>query len=154
MQYALLSQLRLLTRVYGIYIGISKINSMYGNLNGQMKLDLCIYEALSYMSVPWKPYGHGYQLPLISIKPIFENISSRAEQKTTVARYQTCYTNSTQGSIHESIWKTYSLLKYSCKMPKIINIGHYARYRSNTNNKLTLLPESLVFSDCKQSFKP
>ena len=45
------------------------------------------------------------QLPLISIKPIFENISLKAEQKTTVARYQTWYTNSTKGSIHESIWK-------------------------------------------------
>ena len=28
--------------------GISKINSVYGNKD-QMKLDLCIYEALSYM---------------------------------------------------------------------------------------------------------
>ena len=25
-----------------------KINSVYGNLKDQMKLDLCIYEALSY----------------------------------------------------------------------------------------------------------
>ena len=45
------------------------------------------------------------QLPLISIKPIFENISSKVEQKTMVACYQTWYTNSTKGSIHESIWK-------------------------------------------------
>ena len=49
--------------------------------------------------------GRGYQLPLISIKLIFESISSKAEQKTTVARYQTYYTNSTEGSIHGSIWK-------------------------------------------------
>ena len=49
--------------------------------------------------------GRGYQLALISIKLIFENISSKAEQKTTVARYQTCYTNSTEGSIDESISK-------------------------------------------------
>ena len=36
--------------------GISKINSVYRNLKHQMKLDLCICEALSYTSVPWKPY--------------------------------------------------------------------------------------------------
>jgi len=39
-----------------IFTGISKINSVYGNLKDQMKLDFCICEALSYMSVPWKPY--------------------------------------------------------------------------------------------------
>ena len=33
--------------------------------------------------------GRGYQLPLVSIKLIFESISSKAEQKTTVVRYQT-----------------------------------------------------------------
>ena len=71
-----------------------------------MKLDLCKYEALSYTLVPWKLLCvRGYQLALISIKLIPENISSKAAQKTTVARYQTCYTNSTEGSIHESIWK-------------------------------------------------
>ena len=89
---------------YTIYTGISKISSVYGNLKDQMKLDLCICEALRYTSVPWKPQLWAcYQLPLISIKPMFENISSKAEQKTTVARYQTCYTNSTQRSVHESI---------------------------------------------------
>ena len=41
---------------YTIYTGISKINSQYGNLKDQMKLDLCICEALSYTYVPWKPY--------------------------------------------------------------------------------------------------
>ena len=30
-------------------------------------------------------------------RPIFENISSKTEQRTTVARYQTCYANSTNG---------------------------------------------------------
>ena len=39
-----------------MYTGISKIHSVYGNLKHQMKLDLCICEALSYTSVPWKPY--------------------------------------------------------------------------------------------------
>ena len=33
-----------------------KINSVYEKLKEHMKLDLCIYEALSYMSVPWQPY--------------------------------------------------------------------------------------------------
>ena len=32
---------------YTRYTGISKINSVYGNLKDQMKLDLCIYEPLS-----------------------------------------------------------------------------------------------------------
>ena len=41
---------------YTIYTGISKINSVCGNLKDQMKLDLCIWEALSYTSVPWKWY--------------------------------------------------------------------------------------------------
>ena len=39
---------------YTIYTGISKISSVYGNLKDQMKLDLCICEALTYTSVPWK----------------------------------------------------------------------------------------------------
>ena len=34
---------------YTRYTSISKINSECGNLKDQMKLDLCIYEALSYM---------------------------------------------------------------------------------------------------------
>ena len=33
---------------YTMYTGISKIHSVYGNLKLQMKLDLCICEALSY----------------------------------------------------------------------------------------------------------
>ena len=40
---------------YTIYTGISKISTVYGNLKDQMKLDLCICEALSYTLVPWKP---------------------------------------------------------------------------------------------------
>ena len=32
-----------------------KISTVYGNLKDQMKLDLCICEALSYTLVPWKP---------------------------------------------------------------------------------------------------
>ena len=72
---------------YTMYTGISKIHSVHGNLKHQMKLDLCICEALSYTRYHGNRIcGRGYQLPLISIKPIFENISSKAEQKT-VARY-------------------------------------------------------------------
>ena len=33
---------------YTRYTGISNINSVYGNLKDQMKLDLCVCEALSY----------------------------------------------------------------------------------------------------------
>ena len=39
-----------------MYTGISKIHSVHGNLKDQMKLDLCICEALNYTSVPWKQY--------------------------------------------------------------------------------------------------
>ena len=85
--------------------------------------------------------GRGYQLPLISIKPIFENISSKADQKTTVACYQTCYANWTKGSIHESIWKNQhspTVFLHDAKNHKYWAAArHYARYRSNTNNKLT-----------------
>ena len=41
---------------YTRYTGILKINSVYGNLKDQMKLDLYICEALSYKLVQWKPY--------------------------------------------------------------------------------------------------
>ena len=68
-------------------------------------------------------------------------------QKTTVARYQTCYTNSTVGSIY---WRTSSLLQYSQK----IAARHYACYTSNTNNKLAFFQNVLVFFDGKQSFEP
>ena len=100
---------------YIVYTGISKINSVYENLKDQMKLDLCICEALSYTLVPWKPYLWAWLS--ISIKPIFETISSKAEQKTMVARYQTCYTNSTKVVYIKVSGRTSSLLQYSSKMP-------------------------------------
>ena len=51
---------------------------MYENLKDQVKLDLCIYEAVSYTSVPWKPYlWVCYQLALISIK-LEDTIEGRA----------------------------------------------------------------------------
>ena len=64
--------------------------------------------------------GRGYQLPLISIILIIENISSKSEQKTTVARYQTHCTNSTEGSIHGSIWKNLQPLTV---FPVVANIS-------------------------------
>ena len=36
---------------YARYTGISKINSVYGNLRDQMKLDLCIHEALKHSTM-------------------------------------------------------------------------------------------------------
>ena len=53
---------------------------------------------------------------------IFENKSSKAEQKRTVARYKTCYTNSTEGIVHGSIWKNQqpTVFLHDAKM---INIG-------------------------------
>ena len=123
-----------------------------------MKLDLCIDEALSCRYHGNCICGHGYQLPLISIKLIFENISSKAEQKTMVARYQTCYTNSTEGIVYMEVsGRTSSLLQlvHDAKNHKYWTaVRHYTRYRiSNTNNKLTFFQKVLVFSDGEQSFK-
>ena len=88
----------------------------------------------------------GYQLPLISIKPIFENISSKAGQKITVACYQTCYSNWTKGSIHEVTGRTSSLLKYSCKMPNIVNIGQrWDTMHATETPQTTSLPSSRKF---------
>ena len=71
------------------------------NLKDKMKFDLCIYEALNYKYDTMETIcGCGYELPLISFKLIFENSSSKAEQKTAVAHYQTFYTNSTEVTVH------------------------------------------------------
>ena len=70
---------------YTIYTGVSKIISVYGNLKDQIKLDLCICEALSYMTVPWKPHLWAY----MAINYHYYQLSQY----------------STKGSIHESIWK-------------------------------------------------
>ena len=76
----------------------------------------------------------------------------------TVSCYQTCYTNSTEGSIHESIWKNQqppTVFLQDAKNHKYWTAArHYAHYRSNTNNKLTFFQKVFVFSDAKQSFKP
>ena len=67
--------------------------------------------------------GHGYQLPLIWIVLIFENISSKAEQKTMVACYQTCYTNSTKGTVHlEEPPASYSILAW-CQKCWVLDSG-------------------------------
>ena len=50
--------------------------------------------------------GDDYQLPLASFMPIFETIiSSNMEQKLMSVHYQVCYANSTEGTVHEIIWK-------------------------------------------------
>ena len=80
----------------------------------------------------------------ITTKPIFENISSKAEQKMTVARYQTCYTNSV---VYMKVsGRTSSLLQYSWKMPKIINIGQRRDTTQTTEaTPTTSLPSSRKF---------
>ena len=90
---------------------------------------------------------------------IFENRSSEAEQKTTVACYQTCYTNSTEGTVHGTtcIWKNQQPLTCTVFLhdgKNRVSARHYARYRSNTNNKLTFFQKVLVFSGDKQSSEP
>ena len=79
---------------------VSQKSTVYGNLKDLIKLALCKYEALCYTLVPWKLHLWAWLSTSTNI-----NISSKTEQKTMVARYQTCYTNSNEGSIHESIWK-------------------------------------------------
>ena len=60
---------------------------------------------------------------------MFENILSKVEQTTMVARYKTCYTNLTEGTINGSIWKNQQpptlILQHSCMVPKIVNIEYY-----------------------------
>ena len=72
---------------------------------------------------------------------IFENTSSKPEQKTMVVHYQTCYANSTEGTICGSISKNQqpvTAFLHNAKNHKYwIAMKHYARYRNTTNNKLT-----------------
>ena len=63
-----------------------KINNVYVNLKSQMKLDLCIHEALSYTLGTMETAIVGVAINT-SIMLMFENLSSKAEQKTTIARY-------------------------------------------------------------------
>ena len=74
----------------------------------------------------------------------------------TVVRYQTCYTNSTEGTICGSIWKHQqpaTAFLHDAKNHKYwIAMRHYACYRSSTNNKLTFFQKVLAFSDGKQFF--
>ena len=133
---------------------------MYGILKDQMKLYLCICEALSSIR---RYHGNhicwcSYQLPLISIKSIFENISSKAEQKTTVARTKLAILIQLK-VVHMNVsGRTSSFLQYSCKMPKIINIGQRRDTTHTTEaTPTTSLPSSRKFwysLMVKQSFKP
>ena len=88
-----------------------------------MKLDVCVCEALGYtngtIETGFVGVATNYHQYLI-----YENILSKAEQKRTFTRYQTCYTNSTEGSVYMEVsGRTSSLLQYSCMMPKTIDIG-------------------------------
>ena len=71
--------------------------------------------------------------------------------------FKSC-TNSTEGSIHGSIWKNQqspTVFLHDAKNHRYwIAARHYARYRSNTNNKLTFFQKVLVFSDGKKSLTP
>ena len=81
--------------------------------------------------------GRGYQLPQISIILIFGNISSKAERKKMFDHYQTCYRNSTGGTIHGSIWKNKQCPTVNpawCQNLKYwVVVRHYAHYWSTTN---------------------
>ena len=122
-----------------------------------MKLDLCIYETLSYTSVPWKLHLWVW----LSI--------------TTNTNYTNIWEYFVRGRAEDNIWSLPNLLykfnwryctwKYLEK-PAVsysslawyhkywIAVRHYACYRNTTNNKLTFLRKVLVFFDGKQSFEP
>ena len=101
----------------------SKINSVYGNLKDQLKLDLCICETLSYV--------HGtMETTFVGVAIITTNIKylRMAEQKT-FARYQTCYANLTEGLYMEVSGRT------SCR-------NYWIVVRQKHHQQAYLLPES------------
>ena len=96
-------------------------------------------------------YGRGYQLPLISIKPIFERSRRRRLLATKLAiliQLKVVYMKVSG--------RTSSLLQYSYKMPKIINIGQRwdITHATEATPTTSFFQKVLVFSDGKQSFKP
>ena len=80
-----------------------------------MKLDLCIHETLSYMHVTM-------ETTFVAVKEL-RIYHKNAEQKTTVVHFQTCYKVQLKALYVEVSGRTSSLLRYSCMIPKIINIG-------------------------------
>ena len=131
-----------------MYTGISKIHSVHGNLKDQLKLDLCICEALSCTSVPWKPYLWAWLS--ISIKPIFRRRRSRRQWLLATKLATPIQLKYTWKYLEEPA-ASYSILP-RCQYWTAVR--HYTRYISNSNNKLTFFQKVLVFSDSKQSFKP
>ena len=125
--------------------------STYGSRwNGYCVLLQCSWrnqqhESLSYTHGTMETtlyYRHGYQK--------IENIPSKAEQKVTFARYQSCYTNSTEGTVCGNIWKNQ-------QPPTVfLNIRWQwdSMHATDTNDKLTFFQKVLIFSDGKQSFEP
>ena len=125
------------SNLYILYTGISKIDSVYGNLKDQMKVDLCICEALSCTSVPWKPYLWAWLS--ISIEPIFRRRQSRRQwllttKLATPIQLKVVYM--------EVSGRTSSLLQYSSKVP-ILDSGETLHTLQKQHQQQTyLLPES------------
>ena len=90
-------------------------------------------------------------MAIITTTIIYANISSKVEQQMTFARYQTCYTNSTEGPKIE----VSAVFLHDAKNLKYwLVVRHFACYRSTTNHKPTFFQKVLVFSDGKQSLEP
>jgi len=75
---------------HGLFALDNQINNVYGNLRDKMKFDLCIYEALNYTNITMETTFVG----MAKINSVM------GYKKMMVVRYQTCYTNSTEGTIH------------------------------------------------------
>ena len=88
-----------------------------------------------------------------SVKPIFENILSKSKQKSTVARYQTCYTNSTDSVkvVYMKVSGRTSSILAKCQ---ILDSGKTLHtLQEQHQQQAYLLPESFTILDSKQSFK-
>ena len=96
--------------------------------------------------------GRYYQLPPISIMLIYEKIFSKAEQKWMFTRYQTCYTNSTKVSMHESIWKNQQPPTVFLHDVKNLDSVETLRTLQKHHQQAYLCPESFAIlraiSDC------
>ena len=77
--------------------------------NVNRNLNLCIIMWSSKLFERYHDHQHLWVWLSITTNINYANMSSNAEQKMMVACYQTCYTNSTEGTIHGSIWKNQQL---------------------------------------------
>ena len=128
---------------YTRYTGIWKIYSVYGNLKTRWNVILC-----------QKPIcGCGYQLALISIKLILGIYRRRGRRRRwLIATKLATLIRTKDSSIHGNIWKNQQLPKvflhdaknHKCRpcVWKFYAVRHYACYKSNTNKRNYLLPES------------